>query len=64
MSRRRLLLIAPIAALALMMVAGPTGRIAIETHDRLDPSPERIEATIEMGSTALSFLLTWTSHTR
>ena len=50
-----------VAALAIMTV-GPSGRLAIQMHDLADPSPHRIEATVQLGKAALYLLITWTSH--
>jgi hypothetical protein len=46
------------------MTVGPSGRLAIQMHDLADPSPHRIEATLQLGQAALSLLITWTSHLR
>ena len=45
-----------------MMAIGPSGRLAIQMHDLADPSPHRIEATVQLGKAALYLLITWTSH--
>ena len=50
-----------VTALA-MMAIGPSGRLAIQMHDLADPSPHRIEATVQLGKAALYLLITWTSH--
>lgn len=52
------------AALLMAAIAGPTGRIAIQTHEPNDASPQRVEASIALGKAALSLLITWTSHVR
>lgn len=62
--RRRALFIALAIGLAIAALSGPTGRIAIQTHDVTDPSPHRVEATLALGKAALSLLITWTSHVR
>ncbi|MFM6853239.1 MAG: hypothetical protein ACKOUM_04065 [Sphingopyxis sp.] len=63
MKRHHTILALPLLA-ALVLVAGPSGRIAIQTHDLTDPSPHRIEATFGLGRAALSLLVTWTSRLR
>ncbi|MEQ1508971.1 MAG: hypothetical protein ABL909_01050 [Sphingopyxis sp.] len=63
MKRRTLLAIMALGFIAATMV-GPTGRLAIQTHDLTDPSPHRVEATIALGKAALTLLVTWTSHIR
>ena len=61
---RRTVLFLSLVALAVMTTAGPTGRIAVQTHDLTDPSPRRVEATLALGKAALSVLITWTSRIR
>ena len=63
--RRRLILfaLACVAVIALA-VGGPTGRLAILTHQSGDPSPQRVEASLALGKAALTLLVTWTSRTR
>lgn len=63
MSRRTALSIA-VAGIILAAMAGPTGRLAIQMHDVADRSPQRIEATLQLGKAALTFLLTWSSRAR
>lgn len=53
-----------IVALAVAATTGPTGRLAIQTHDVADRSPQRVEATLALGKAALTFLLTWSSRAR
>ncbi|QJQ32472.1 hypothetical protein GV829_08435 [Sphingomonas lacunae] len=59
---RRRIMIAVAALVAVACVAGPSGRIAVQTHDMTDPSPHRIEATLGIGKAVLSLLVTWSSR--
>ena len=61
MSRRRIAL-AVTGLFAIACLAGPSGRIAIQTHELTDPSPHRIELALGMGKAVLSLLVTWSSH--
>lgn len=63
MKRRSVLLLCAVA-LAVVSISGPTGRIAIQTHDLADPSPHRVEATLALGKAALVFLVTWSQQLR
>lgn len=63
MKRRALLAVLALGLIAATL-AGPTARVAIQTHDLTDPSPHRVEATIALGKAALTLLVTWTSHVR
>ena len=62
MKRRNLLLMAALAIIACTTFGGPTGRIAIQTHDLGDPIPRRVEATFALGKTALVLLVTWSQR--
>ena len=62
--RRRRLTIAGIAVAAAIVLGGPDARLSILTHDRGDPNPHKVEASIGLGKLALSLLFTWTAHAR
>ena len=59
---RRRIAFAVVALAGLALLSGPTGRIAIQTHDLADPSPHRVELALGMGKAVLSLLVTWSSH--
>lgn len=61
MTRRRIAL-AAVGLFTVATLAGPSGRIAVQTHDLTDPSPHRIELALGMGKAVLSLLVTWSSH--
>lgn len=62
MRDRRKLMFAGAAALALLAANHPSAGIRILTHDVADPSPQRVEAAVDLGLLAVSVLVTWTER--
>ncbi len=64
MRRRLILFVLAVVAVTALSAGGPSGRLAILTHQPSDPSPQRVEASLALGKAALSLLITWTSRSR
>lgn len=62
--RRRKIVIAGVAALALLALTAkhPHADIQILTHQAGDLSPRKLQAAVDTGMFAVSVLVTWSRH--
>lgn len=55
-----------LAVIVLLLLAAaarhPSADIRIITQDRADPAPHRVQAAVDLGVVAVSFLWTWSGH--
>jgi hypothetical protein len=58
---RHRIVFAGLALLALVVFAAPDHRaeLAIHAHRQGDRSPEQVQAVVDLGLVAFSFLMTW-----
>ena len=54
------LLIVGLVALTALAVRHPTIDVQLVTHDSRDPSPQRMQAAVDLGLVGISVLYTWT----
>lgn len=62
--QKRRIVLAGGAAAALLVFAAlphPTADIRIITHDVTDTAPRKVQAAVDLGVVAVSFLYTWTA---
>jgi hypothetical protein len=62
MRNRRIGLIVAAFALVLLTARHPSADIRIATQDQSDPAPHRVQAAVDLGVVAVSFLWTWSGR--
>ena len=62
MSRRRAVFVFFVLAAGILMLRHPHADIRVQTEDRSDPAPHRVQAAVDIGVVALDVLVTWTAH--
>lgn len=60
--RRKIGLFAAGALICAIAWQTPTARLHIATHDGSDMTPQRLEAAVDLGITAVSLLVTWSKR--
>ena len=64
MNRRRVAVVAAVAALIAVGARQPTADIRILTHDARDLQPGQVRAAIDLGLVGINLLVTWTRQLR
>jgi hypothetical protein len=64
MNRRRVAVVAAVAALIAVGARQPTADIHILTHDARDLQPAKMRAAIDLGLVGIDLLVTWTRQLR
>ncbi|TPG43542.1 hypothetical protein EAH79_07275 [Sphingomonas koreensis] len=62
MRNRQIGLMVAVLAILLLAARHPSAEIRILTQDQSDPAPHRVQAAVDLGGVAVSFLWTWSSH--
>ncbi|TPG21043.1 hypothetical protein EAH87_06825 [Sphingomonas koreensis] len=62
MRNRQIGLMVAVLAILLLAARHPSAEINILTQDQSDPAPHRVQAAVDLGVVAVSFLWTWSSH--
>lgn len=60
--KRKWVVGAVVAALAIAVVQPPSADLRILTHDAADRDPRKVEAAIDLGIAAFSLIVTWTQR--
>ena len=62
--RRRTIILATLAGLAVLALASPDHRadIRILTHEADDTAPQKMQAAVDLGPIAVSVLVTWSKR--